>query len=91
MKHYGLIGGRLEHSFSPQIHVQLGDYEYKLYPLKPEEIGGFMRESGLDGFNVTIPYKLDVIPYCTQTVGAGAHTRKREHGSAQSGRNNTRR
>jgi shikimate dehydrogenase len=38
MKRFGLIGGRLEHSFSPLIHGLLGDYEYGLYPLRPEEL-----------------------------------------------------
>ncbi len=66
MKRYGLIGGKLKHSFSPLIHSLLGDYEYKLYPLTPDELGGFILSSGLDGFNVTIPYKLDIIPYCAE-------------------------
>ncbi|MBQ7822335.1 MAG: shikimate kinase [Clostridia bacterium] len=65
-KRFGLIGGVLGHSFSPQIHALLGDYEYKLYELKREEIGDFFKNSGLDGFNVTIPYKQDVIPFCAE-------------------------
>jgi shikimate dehydrogenase len=64
MKRFGLIGGRLEHSFSPLIHGLLGDYEYGLYPLRPEELASFMKNRGLDGFNVTIPYKMDVVPFC---------------------------
>ncbi len=65
MKRFGLIGERLEHSFSPLIHSLLGDYEYKLYPLKPEQLGDFVQNGGLDGFNVTIPYKLEIAKYCT--------------------------
>lgn len=59
---YGLIGEKLEHSFSPQIHAMLGGYEYRLYPLPPEELPGFVRSGGLAGFNVTIPYKQQVMP-----------------------------
>jgi len=63
---FGLIGGWLNHSFSPRIHALLGDYDYGLYPLKPEELDAFMRENDLDGFNVTIPYKQAVIPYMAE-------------------------
>lgn len=64
MKRFGLIGKKLGHSFSPQIHSMLGDYEYRLYELESEElIPAFIKDSGLDGFNVTIPYKQAVIPY----------------------------
>lgn len=61
---YGLIGGALTHSFSPEIHKLLGDYEYRLYPLPKDALPAFMRENDLEGFNVTIPYKQAVIPYC---------------------------
>ena len=65
-KRFGLIGGVLGHSFSPQIHALLGDYEYKLYELRREELADFFKNSGLDGFNVTIPYKQDVIELCDE-------------------------
>ena len=32
----GLIGYPLGHSYSPQIHRALADYDYRLWPLKPE-------------------------------------------------------
>lgn len=63
MSKFGLIGEKLMHSFSPLIHSRLGDYEYKLYPLERAELEGFVKGGGLDGFNVTIPYKVEVIPY----------------------------
>lgn len=63
MSKFGLIGKKLMHSFSPLIHSRLGDYEYKLYPLERAELEGFVKGGGLDGFNVTIPYKVEVIPY----------------------------
>ncbi len=63
MKRFGLIGKKLAHSLSPQIHSVYGDYEYKLFPLEPGELDGFFRERAFDGLNVTIPYKQTVIPY----------------------------
>ncbi len=59
----GLIGEHLEHSFSPQIHRLLADYPYGLFELKREELGAFMQSTDLTAFNVTIPYKKDVLPY----------------------------
>ena len=62
MKKYGLIGNPLGHSFSPQIHALLGDYEYKLYPMPEEKVLPFLAAGLLDALNVTIPYKETVIP-----------------------------
>lgn len=64
MKTFGLLGERLGHSFSPQIHSVFGDYEYKLFPVAPEAIDAFFTKREFDGINVTIPYKQTVIPYC---------------------------
>lgn len=61
---YGLIGRSLSHSFSPAIHGMIGDYDYRLYPLEPDELDKFIRTTDLLGFNVTIPYKKDVIKHC---------------------------
>lgn len=60
---YGLLGEHLSHSFSPQIHALLGDYEYRLFEVEPENLGGFMTEHNFDGINVTIPYKKEVMKY----------------------------
>jgi Shikimate 5-dehydrogenase len=65
-RRFGLLGEKLSHSFSPQIHAELGDYEYRLYEKKPEEIEDFLRNGDFDGINVTIPYKKTVIPFCAQ-------------------------
>lgn len=64
MKKFGLLGERLEHSFSPQIHAMLADYEYKLYEKAPGEITEFLISGDFDGLNVTIPYKKTVFPLC---------------------------
>ncbi len=60
----GLLGEKLRHSYSPQIHHLLGDYTYSLFEKKPEALAGFLKNGGFSGLNVTIPYKKAVIPYC---------------------------
>ena len=62
----GLLGRRLGHSLSPQIHRFFGDYEYRLYEREPEDVAAFVRESGLDLLNVTIPYKQTVAQLCDE-------------------------
>ena len=59
----GLIGKKLSHSFSPQIHSELADYSYSLFELAEDELGGFLTSRNFDALNVTIPYKKAVIPY----------------------------
>ena len=63
---YGLLGETLGHSFSPQIHACLGDYEYKLFEVAPEDLGDFLRSGSFEGLNVTIPYKRAVMPYLAE-------------------------
>lgn len=60
----GLLGGKLGHSYSPQIHSYLGDYAYTLMEKTHQELPEFLTGGTFDGLNVTIPYKKDVIPYC---------------------------
>ena len=84
---FGLLGERLTHSFSPFIHAELGDYEYRLYEKKPEEVESFLRNGDFDGLNVTIPYKKTVIPFCAdlsetaQKIGSVNTIIRREDGS----------
>jgi len=59
----GLLGRKLGHSYSPQIHAMLGDYSYELFEKEPEEIEVFLKSGDWDGINVTVPYKKAVIPY----------------------------
>ena len=66
MKRCGLLGEKLGHSYSPAIHAELADYEYRLYEVAPEKLGEFLTGGGFDGMNVTIPYKKAVIPYCAE-------------------------
>ena len=60
---YGLIGEKLGHSYSKDIHEMLADYTYDIHPLSKEEFAGFMEKHEFKAINVTIPYKQDVIPY----------------------------
>lgn len=62
----GLLGEKLGHSYSPQIHSMLADYEYKLFEKSPEELESFLKSGDFDGINVTIPYKKAVMPYCAE-------------------------
>ena len=59
----GLLGRKLGHSYSPQIHALLGAYSYRLMELEPEAVGPFLKAGAFTGLNVTIPYKKTVIPY----------------------------
>lgn len=59
----GLLGRKLGHSYSPQIHKALADYDYRLFEKEPEELEDFLKNGGFTGINVTVPYKKAVIPY----------------------------
>ena len=59
----GLLGRKLGHSYSPQIHARLGDYDYRLFEKEPEALEDFLKNGDYTGLNVTIPYKKDVIPF----------------------------
>jgi shikimate dehydrogenase len=67
----GLLGEKLSHSYSPQIHklaleVLKLEGTYVLFERKKEDISSLVleiREERLDGFNITIPYKIEVMKY----------------------------
>lgn len=72
MRHYGIIGFPLFHSFSAKFFNEKFategiEAEYSLYPLNKDEWANGERLmdllNRLDGFNVTLPYKQEVIPY----------------------------
>ncbi|MCL2819260.1 MAG: AAA family ATPase [Oscillospiraceae bacterium] len=65
MQRFGLLGESLKHSYSPIIHAGFGDYEYKLYEKRPEELDLFFTQGEFDGLNVTIPHKTAVLKYCS--------------------------
>lgn len=61
MKYY-LVGEKLGHSFSADIHM-LNGLDYELKEVKREDIGRLFEQKDFDGLNVTMPYKKAVIPY----------------------------
>ena len=60
---YGLIGEKLGHSFSKEVHAALADYEYELLEIPADDLASFMLKKEFKGINVTIPYKESVIPF----------------------------
>ncbi|MFO7828332.1 MAG: shikimate dehydrogenase [Bacteroidales bacterium] len=78
MKVFGLIGKKLDHSFSPQYFRQkfknedLRDIYYHLYPL--HHINEFnlliKNNSDISGLNVTIPYKSEIMPFLDEITPA---------------------
>ena len=56
---YGLIGEKLSHSWSAEIHKKLGSFPYQLHELSASELQGFLKDQPWQGLNVTIPYKKD--------------------------------
>lgn len=72
MGKYGLIGQQISNSLSPQIHKSIFkklhlNATYDLFQLDDfdREIEALLA-SQYDGFNVTIPFKLSIIPYLNQ-------------------------
>ena len=71
MKKYALLGEKLSHSYSPLIHNKIFktygiDANYSLLECKKEELEGIinsLRTGEYSGFNVTIPYKIEVMKY----------------------------
>lgn len=63
---FGLLGEKLGHSFSPQIHAALAGYDYQLLPTPPEEVEALFRRRDFRGLNVTIPYKQTVMALCDE-------------------------
>ena len=60
---YGLIGEKLSHSFSKEIHEALADYKYELCEIARDDLASFLEKREFCAINVTMPYKKEVIPY----------------------------
>lgn len=77
MRQFGLIGFPLSHSFSKRFFTEkferegLTDCGYELYPLQSiEELPGLLKKiPALEGLNVTIPYKKQVLPFLNDRDG----------------------
>lgn len=70
-KFYGLLGEKLGHSISPQIHNlvfkelnQQGTYQlFQVEKERLKEVVQGLKYLGFSGVNVTIPYKIDIIDH----------------------------
>jgi shikimate dehydrogenase len=67
---FALIGGKLGHSLSPQIHQEIFRLldiagSYRLEEMTSEQVGARVAQlrQELDGMNVTIPHKVQVMDY----------------------------
>lgn len=71
MEFFGLLGEKLSHSLSPEIHGAILNSidkagAYKLFEVERDKLGEFIGAAKLfkvKGFNVTIPYKQDIMEY----------------------------
>lgn len=84
---YGLLGRTLQHSWSVPIHQMLGNRDYRLIEVEPEELSDFLRQPGIGGLNVTMPYKRTIMRYCDKidsvaaAIGSVNTLVRREEGS----------
>lgn len=69
---FGLLGEKLGHSYSPELHAFFGDYEYELFEVAPDQLGDFIRHGDFQGLNVTIPYKTTMLALCDDLTEAAA-------------------
>lgn len=67
---YGLLGEKLPHSYSPDIHRIFGCPDYALFEVGEENLPAFFAEGDFDGLNVTVPYKKAVLPYLSSLSDA---------------------
>lgn len=65
---FGLLGRKLGHSISPELHELISEetghsYPYVLFEKEPEELEDFILHGIWSGLNVTMPYKQEVMKY----------------------------
>ncbi|MBU3659167.1 MAG: shikimate dehydrogenase [Flavobacteriales bacterium] len=82
MKRFGLIGKSLAHSFSPTFFQNYFaqnriNAKYELFELETiEEVKTILSDKSIAGINVTVPYKIEIIPFLDEidsvakTIGA---------------------
>ena len=73
MSEYCLIGEKLSHSLSKDLHARLG-LSYELVELPRGKVGEFFKKCPYKGFNVTIPYKKEVVSYLSGLSDAARKT-----------------
>lgn len=77
MSKYALLGYPLGHTMSPPIHKRLfeldGDSgaEYEVCEIPPDRLGEMAEYlNSLNGYNITIPYKVDIISHLDELDGS---------------------
>ncbi len=71
---YGLIGEKLSHSFSKEIHESLAPYTYELCEIARDELAEFLQKREFCAVNVTMPYKAQVIPFLDELDSIASET-----------------
>ena len=82
MKKYLVIGNPIDHSLSPRIHnfwikkynIKAIYEKVKLEKNEIKEIINELKENKIDGINITIPFKKDVIPYLDEMTDIAQET-----------------
>lgn len=64
MSRYGLIGEKLGHSYSKELHEAFGLKDYELIEIPADEIDDYFTGADFAGINVTIPYKQTAFKHC---------------------------
>lgn len=80
MKQLGLIGREISYSFSKNYfenkfnQLDIDDFKYDIFDIQNiEEIETIFNKTNLLGLNVTIPYKVAIIPYLDELSEAAQH------------------
>ncbi len=68
---YGIVANPIKHSFSPMMHNTAFQYlgiddVYLAFEVKKEDFSQFITSARIlpiKGFNVSMPYKVDILPY----------------------------
>ena len=78
MRNFGLIGEKLNHSFSKEYftkkfkNLKLNDYSYKNFEINNlSNIKRIIIEHKISGLNITIPFKEQIIPYLDKITKEG--------------------
>ena len=81
-KNYGIIGSPLSHSLSPVLHnfwfkknnLRANYFLIEIEKNKIKDIIDKLRAKKLNGINVTVPYKQEVIPYLDLIINDAKET-----------------
>ena len=83
---FGVLGRKLTHTLSPELHRFFGDYEYKIYEKEPDKIKDFIKNGKYSGLNITVPYKRIAFECADRLSENAQKNKKRKHACKGSGR-----